>query len=109
MAGKNTPRGIQTDSELGTRPVKENRADFPCDHAACTSIVKKLRRSPAPLHEWRTQVEHAADEHPGWNSTNRARFKDLECESNELRAANDFLQKASGYFAQAELDHLFCR
>ena len=70
---------------------------------------EKAQALPCSLREWRTQVERDADQRPGSNSTDKAKFKELECESKELRAANDFLQKASGYFAQAELDRLFCR
>lgn len=64
---------------------------------------------PCSLREWRTQMEHDTDERSGWNSTDKARFKDLERESKELRTTNDFPEKASAYFDQAELGNLFCR
>jgi transposase len=37
-------------------------------------------------------------------SDDKARMKELERENRELRRVNEILEKASVYFAQAELD-----
>ncbi len=49
------------------------------------------------VNAWR--VEHAGDE-PELNLTERARLKELEREVRELRMANEFLGKATAFFAK---------
>mgnify|MGYP000644249314 CR=1 FL=1 len=43
----------------------------------------------------------------GMTTAERDRIKELEHENRQLRQANEILKKASGYFAQAELDRPF--
>ncbi len=49
------------------------------------------------VNAWRT--EHADDE-PALNLTERARLKELEREVRELRMENEFLGKATAFFAK---------
>ena len=49
------------------------------------------------VNAWR--AEHAGDE-PALNLTERARLKELEREVRELRMENEFLGKATAFFAK---------
>jgi transposase len=53
------------------------------------------------LGNWVTawRVEHAGDE-PGLTLSERARLKELERENRELRMENEFLGKATAFFAK---------
>jgi len=56
------------------------------------------------LRIWVRQHERDHGKRPGLTTDEKARLKDLEKENRELRRANEFVRKASAYFAQAELD-----
>src|SRR5664279_5821927 len=47
---------------------------------------------------WR--VDHAGDDEPALSLSERARLKQLEREVRELRMENEFLEKATAFFAK---------
>lgn len=59
------------------------------------------------LRGWVRQAERDQGQRAWLTTYERERMKALERENRELRQANEILQKASAYFAQAELDHRF--
>ena len=64
--------------------------------------ITQSRHAPECLAELRTRCVPVA--RPGRSSADKDRVKDLERETTELCAASEILEKASAYFAQAELD-----
>jgi transposase len=56
------------------------------------------------LNDWVRQHEVEEGMRDGVSSDERARVKDLEREVKDLRKANEILELASAFFAQAELD-----
>jgi transposase len=67
-------------------------------------VGEKLGCSVEALRRWVRQSERDAGQRPGLTTDERQRLKQLERENFELRRANEILEKASAYFAQAELD-----
>ncbi len=64
-------------------------------------------RSPDSLRVWCQQAERDAGQRAGLTSAQKDRIKELEREVRELCQANEILEKASAYFAAAELDRPF--
>jgi len=89
--------------ERGVRLFRENRTDYASDTAANKAIAPKLGCSPDSLRVWCQQAERDA----GLTSAQKDRIKELEREVRELCQANEILEKASAYFAAAELDRPF--
>ena len=91
----------------GVRLFRENRADYASDTAAYKAIAPKLGCSPDSLRVWCQQAERDAGQRAGLTSAQKDRIKELEREVRELCQANEILEKASAYFAAAELDRPF--
>jgi transposase len=72
-------------------------------------MAAKIGCSPATLHEWVNKTEVDTGKRAGLPSEAAEKMKALERENRELRQANEFLHKASAYFAMAELDRPFKR
>lgn len=64
-------------------------------------IAQELGVQEGTLGSWvaRYRREHAGDE-PELTVTERARLRQLERETRELRMENEFLKKAAAYFAK---------
>ena len=64
-------------------------------------VAKELDIQEGTLGSWvaRYRREHAGEE-PELNATERARLRQLERETRELRMENEFLKKAAAYFAK---------
>ena len=64
-------------------------------------VAKELGVQEGTLGSWvaRYRRDHAGDE-PELNITERARLRELERETRELRMENEFLKKAAAYFAK---------
>jgi transposase len=64
-------------------------------------VAKELGVQEGTLGSWvaRYRREHAGDE-PELNTPERARLRQLERETRELRMENEFLKKAAAYFAK---------
>ena len=77
--------------ERAVRMVLEHEEEYSSQWAAIESISEKIGCRSETLRRWVRQGE-------------RERIKQLERENRELKRANEILRKASGYFAQAELD-----
>jgi transposase len=90
--------------ERAIRMVLEYQGDHASQWAAISSIAGKMGCSPETLRKWVRQAECDQGVRTGLMSSERERLRDLERENRELRRANAILRKASGYFAQAELD-----
>jgi transposase-like protein len=84
--------------------VLDHQGDYSSQWAAMTSIAAKIGCSAETLRKWVRREERDSGARPGPTSDELARLKALERENRELRQANAILRKASGYFAQAELD-----
>ena len=72
--------------------------------AAIQSIATKMGCTPETLRSWINKREVDTGAKPGVTSDQPKRMKDLERENRELKRANEILQKAAAFFAQAELD-----
>ena len=90
--------------ERAVRMVREHAAEHESQWAAMVSIAGKLGCTAETLRKWVRQAERDGGTRPGLTTDERARLKELERETRELRRANEILRKASAYFAQAELD-----
>ena len=90
--------------ERAARMVVEHAEQHESQWAAIRSIAAKLGCAAETLRSWVRQAERDAGNRPGTTADERQRLKDLESENFELRRANEILEKASAYFAQAELD-----
>ena len=90
--------------ERAVRMVLEHREQYATQWAAITSIAEKIGCAAETLRSWVRRAERDAGTRPGLTTDERARSKQLERENFELRRANEILQKAAAYFAQAELD-----
>jgi transposase len=64
-------------------------------------VAKELGVQEGTLGSWvaRYRRDHAGDE-PELNISDRARLRELERETRELRMENEFLKKAAAYFAK---------
>jgi len=90
--------------ERAVRMVLENEREYSSQWSAIVSIAAKIGCTAETLRKWVRRVEIDAGRRGGLTSDERARIKELERESRELRRANEILRKASAFFAQAELD-----
>ena len=90
--------------ERAVRMVLEQERHHPSQWSAIQSIASKIGCSSETLRNWVRQAERDAGGRPGLTTEERQRLKQLERENFELKRANEILRKASGYFAQAELD-----
>ena len=90
--------------ERAVRMVFEHEVQHESQRAAIRSIAAKNGCTAETLRKWVRQAERDAGRRPGLTTEERERLKELEQENRELRRANEILQKASAYFAQAELD-----
>lgn len=70
-----------------SRPIVQVAAELGVQEGTLGSWVARYRR------------EHAGDE-PDLDTTERARLRQLERETRELRMENEFLKKAAAYFAK---------
>lgn len=90
--------------ERAVRLVQEHRAEYESQWAAIRSIAGKVGCSAEALRSWLRRVEVAGGQRPGVPTAEQQRVTELEREVRELRRANEILEKASAYFAEAELD-----
>ena len=90
--------------ERAVRLVFDHAGEHTSQWAAIRSVAEKIGCPVEVLRRWVRQAERDAGQRPGLTTDERARLKQLERENFELRRANEILQKASAYFAQAELD-----
>ncbi len=89
--------------------VRDHEGDHPSRWAAVVSIEAKIGCAAQTLHEWVKKTEVDAGKRAGVSTETADRLKALEREVRELRQTNDILRKASGLFAQAELNRPFRR
>ena len=90
--------------ERAVRLVFTQEAEHASQWAAISSIAEKVGCTAETLRKWVRRAERDSGRRPGLTTDERGRLKDLERENRELKRANEILRKASGYFAQAELD-----
>jgi len=90
--------------ERAVRMAFEHASAHASQWAAITSTAEKTECAAETLCSWVRQAERDADQRPGVTTEERARLKQLEQENFELRRADEILNRASAYFAQAELD-----
>lgn len=90
--------------ERAVRLVFEHRDEYESEWAAITSIAGKFGCSTETLRNWVRKAERDEGLRPGSTWHQQEELKELRCEVEELRRANEILRKASAYFAQAELD-----
>ena len=88
--------------ERAVRLVQEHRGEYSSLWAAVESIAPKIGCVAQTLHDWVRKAEVDSGVREGVTSDERV--KALEREVKELRRANETLQLASAFFAQAELD-----
>lgn len=91
------------------RMILDHEGDYPSRWSAEVSVADKIGCAPRTLHKWVKRAEVDSGKRVGVPSDTVDRLKALEREPRELRQANEILRKASGYFAQAELDRPFKR
>jgi transposase-like protein len=90
--------------ERAVRMVFDHTGEHPSQWVAIRSVAEKIGCPTEVLRRWVRQAKRDAGQRPGLTTDKRARLKQLERENVELKRANEILKKASGYFAQAELD-----
>jgi transposase len=90
--------------QRAVRMVLEHGSDHASQWAAIGSIAAKIGCTAETLRQWVRQAERDRGQRPGGTTEERERVKALEREVRELRQANEILEKASAYFAMAELD-----
>ncbi len=89
--------------ERAVRLVLDHEQEHSSRWAAIESIAGKIGCAPQTLLEWVKKTEINTDKRTGVTDEVAEKMKALEREVRELRQANEFLRKASAYFAQAEL------
>ena len=90
--------------ERAVRLVLEAEQEHGTQWGAITSVARKIGCTPETLRRWVRQAERNGGRRPGPTTDEKDRIKQLERENRELRRANEILQTASAFFAQAELD-----
>lgn len=83
--------------------VLEHQRERDSRWAAISSIAEKIGCTSETLRKWVRQAECDRGRRPRLTSAERERPRVLERENCELRRADEFLRKASAYFAHAEL------
>ena len=91
------------------RMVLDHQGEHASQWSAIHSIAETISCSGETLRNWVRQAERDQGVRRGPTTDERERIKAFERENRELRQANEILRKASGYFAQAELDRRFKR
>ena len=89
--------------ERAVRMVLEHQGEYPSQWKAILSIAEKLDVHRETLRNWVRRAEVDDGRRPGLTTDERAKMRELERESKELRRANEILKRASAFFA-AELD-----
>ncbi|GMV10518.1 MAG: transposase [Gemmatimonadota bacterium] len=84
--------------------MREHQREYGSQYAAIRSVAEKIGCHPESLRGWvrRSEVEDGV--RPGVTTEEQARVAAWEREVKELRRANEILEKAAAFFAQAELD-----
>src|SRR5438105_10046340 len=90
--------------ERAVRMVFEHAEKHASQWAAIMSIAEKIGCTAETLRSWVRQADRDAGQRAGLTTDERARLRQLERETVELRRANEILRLASAYFAKAELD-----
>ena len=90
--------------ERAVRMVFDHAPEHPSQWATIRSVSEKLGVTTEALRRWVRQSERDAGRRPGLTTDERAELKRLQREVFELKRANEILQKAAAFFAQAELD-----
>jgi transposase len=90
--------------ERAVRMVFDHAPEHPSQWATIRSVGEKLGVRTESLRRWVRQAERDAGRRPGLTTDERAELKRLQREVFELKRANDILNKAAAFFAQAELD-----
>jgi transposase len=99
-----TSRYSQEVRERAVRMVFDHGSEYDSEWEAICSIAEKIGCTAETLRKWVRRTEVDTGRRDGLTSDERARIKELERDTRELRRANEILRKASAYFAQAELD-----
>ena len=84
--------------------VQQPRGEYPSLWSAVESIARKVGCVPQTLLEWFKRQAVDIGVCDGVTSTEAQRVNEFERENRELRRANEILELASAFFAQAELD-----
>jgi transposase len=82
----------------------EARRDPATRPGALARVAGQLGINPETLRNWVTEAEIDGGVRPGTTTGDAQRLIELERENRELRRANEILETASAFFAQAELD-----
>ena len=90
--------------ERAVRLVRESAGGHASQWAALVSVSGKIGGTAETLRRWVREAEIDAGGRPGVTSDMSARVEDLEREVRGLGQADEILQKASAYVAQAGLD-----
>lgn len=93
--------------EVGERAVRlvvEQQGGYDSQREASVSVAEKIGCSGEMLRMWVRAAERQGDPGAASVDAERERIRALERENREFRRANEILQKAAAFFAQAELD-----
>ena len=104
IMSKTTNRYSPEVRERAVRLVLNNVGEHENRWSAIVSILSKIGCASQTLNDWVKKVEVDRGERAGVRTQMVERLKALERENRELKQANEILEKASAYFAQAELD-----
>ena len=95
----------QGDEQVFPRGPRAGRSHAAGERGSLSvSISSKIGCSGQTLNEWVKKAEVDSGQRAGIPAEMAEKLKALERENRELRQANEFLRKASAYFAMAELD-----
>lgn len=89
------------------RMVEKHWWKYPSLWAIVESIVPKVGCVPNTLLAWVNKAEVDSGLREGVTTGEREQLKTLERENRELHRANEILELASAFFAQAALDHRY--